>query len=179
MVKKQISVGASMILALMCLPAAVHAQKLVFVARHAERADNGAPNMPAQVDPPLSAAGEARAAMLAAMLGDAGIRAIYVTEFRRTQDTARPLAAKLDLSARTVASGSTGELVSRLRGEHANDIVLVVGHSNTVPDVIKALGGPDVAIADDEFDNLFIVVPATGTLTRIKMFCGQARMAPR
>ena len=107
--------------------------------------------------------------MLAAMLGDSRIRAIYVTEYRRTQDTARPLAARLGLPARTVASGNTGELVGRLRGEHANDIVLVVGHSNTVPAIIKALGGPDVTVADDEFDNLFIVVPATGTLTRIRM----------
>ena len=113
--------------------------------------------------------GKARAAMLAAMLGDSRIRAIYVTEYRRTQDTARPLAARLGLPARTVASGNTGELVGRLRGEHANDIVLVVGHSNTVPAIIKALGGPDVTVADDEFDNLFIVVPATGTLTRIRM----------
>jgi broad specificity phosphatase PhoE len=168
MTEKRISVGTLMMLALSCLPAAVHAQKLVFVTRHAERADSGAPNMQAQVDPPLSATGETRAAMLAAMLGDAGIRAIYVTEFRRTQDTARPLAERLGLPARTVASGSTGELVGRLRGEHASDIVLVVGHSNTVPAIIKALGGPDVTIADNEYDNLFIVVPGTGALTRIR-----------
>ena len=168
MTSRWMSIGVFLILALLCLPPAVRAQKLVFVARHAERADSGAPGMPAQADPPLSAAGEARAAMLAAMLGDAGIRAIYVTEFRRTQDTARPLAERLGLSARKLPSGDTGELIGRLRAEHANDIVLVVGHSNTVAAIIQALGGPEVTIADNEFDNLFIVVPGTGTLTRIR-----------
>jgi broad specificity phosphatase PhoE len=168
MTKKCLSAGVLVLLAYACLPAALRAQRLVFVVRHAERADSGAPKMASRADPPLSAAGEARAAMLAAMLGDAGIRAIYVTEFRRTQDTARPLAARLGLSARMIPSGDTTGLIARLRREHANDIVLVVGHSNTVPDIIRGLGGLQPTIADDEYDNLFIVVPADGTVTRIK-----------
>ena len=48
------------------------------------------------------------------------------------------------------------------------DVVLVVGHSNTLPAILKALAGVDVAIADNEYDNLFVVVPATGTMTRIR-----------
>lgn len=168
MTKRGMSVAVFMSLALSCLPPAVRAQRLVFVTRHAERADSGAAKMASQADPPLSAAGEERASTLAAMLGDAGIRAIYVTEFRRTQDTARPLAARLGLSVQQLPSRDTGQLVSSLRAEHANDIVLVVGHSNTVPAIVRSLGGPEVTIADDEFDNLFIVVPGIGTLTRIR-----------
>jgi broad specificity phosphatase PhoE len=149
-------------------PVAIYGQKLVFVVRHAERADGAAPQMQGQADPPLSDAGEARAVKLARMLGDAGIEAIYVTEFRRTQDTAKPLARRLGLAAQRVSSRDSGALIAKLRSEHANDIVLVVGHSNTVPAIIKALGGPEVTIAEEEYDNLFIVVPGTGAMTRIR-----------
>src|SRR5262249_39239458 len=62
------------------MPAVAFAQKLVFVVRHAERADAG---MQAQTDPPLSAAGEARAQRLAAMLADTGVKDIFATEFKR------------------------------------------------------------------------------------------------
>jgi len=168
MMRKCMLAGTVMAVILSGFPAAAHAQKLVFVVRHAERADSGATQMQAQADPPLSPAGEARAAKLAGMLADAGIEAIYATEFRRTRDTAKPLSVKLGLTIQQVTSRDTSGLIHRLRAEHRNDIVLVVGHSNTVPAIIKALGGPAITIADDEYDNLFIVVPDTGTVTRIR-----------
>ena len=151
------------------LPAAAQPQ-LVYLVRHAERADQtpAGANMQAQTDPLLSAAGEARAARLAAMLKDAGITAIFATEYHRTQDTARPLAAALGIEVGENPARDTDGLVARLRAAHAGDVVLLVGHSNTVPAIIKALGGPDVAIAETEYDNLFIFVPATGTLSRIR-----------
>jgi len=156
------------VLASLIQPVAAQAQKLVFIVRHAERADGGAAQMQTQADPRLSAEGEARAAKLAAMLADAGINAIYATEFRRTQDTAKPLATKLGLQLRTVPSRDTGALVADVRSRHAKDVILVVGHSNTVPDIIKSLCGASVTIAEREYDNLFIVVPATGAMTRIR-----------
>jgi broad specificity phosphatase PhoE len=168
MIRKCMFVGVMATLVAICLPVAARAQRLVFVVRHAERADVGASQMQSQADPPLSAAGEARAARLAWMLGNSGTKAIYVTEFRRTQDTALPLATKLGVKPQQVPSRDTDALIKTLRNEHAEDIVLVVGHSNTVPAVIKAFGGPEVTIADNEYDNLFILVPATGTLTRIR-----------
>ncbi len=159
------STAAATVLAL-CLPIAVYGQKLVFVVRHAERADGGMMQM--ETDPGLSSAGQTRAAKLAAMLADSGVKAIYTTEFRRTQDTARPLASKLGLTIRKLSSKDTGALIADMRKEHPGDIVLVVGHSNTVPEIIKALCGAKVTIAENEYDNLFIVVPATGTMTRIR-----------
>ncbi len=149
------------------LPAVASAQKLVFVVRHAERADASSGQMQMQADPPLSPAGEERAAKLAAMLKDARVQAIFVTEYRRTQDTAKPLAAKLGQEPRKYAASDTNGLVRELRGRHADDIVLVVGHSNTLPALIKMLGGGDVSIADNEYDSLFIIVPGAGTMTRI------------
>lgn len=153
-------------------PAVAGAQQLVLLVRHAERADGGAGSANAMtakpVDPPLSAAGEARAARLATMLRDAGITAIYSTEYKRTQQTVTPLAAKLGLKVTTVPATDTAGLTTRLKSEHANGIVLVVGHSNTLPNVIKALGGAAPTIADDEYDSLFVFVPATKTLSRIR-----------
>ncbi len=159
-------VRIAMVLFTLCLPPAMYAQKLVYVVRHAERADGGM--MQPQADPPLSARGEARAAKLAAMLGEAGISAVYATEFRRTKDTARPLAEKLHLTVKQYPSEDANALIKMMRAVPAGDIVLVVGHSNTVPAIIKALGCPEIKIADDDYDNLFVVVPATGTTSRLR-----------
>ena len=161
------------VLAMACAPpAAADAQQTVIIVRHAERADGGAgaaaSAMTAPADPLLSAAGEARAARLASMLADAKIAAIYATEFRRTQDTGKPLAARLGLTVQAVSSKDVGALVDRLKSRHAKDTVLVIGHSNTIPDVIKALGGPAITMRDDEYDALYVLIPATGALTLIR-----------
>ena len=146
------------------MPAAAFAQKLVFVVRHAERADTGTQR---QTDPPLSVAGEARAQKLAAMLADAGVKDIFATELKRTQDTSKPLVIKTGVAVEQVAATDTALLIAKIKS-HPNDVVLVVGHSNTLPAILRALAGVDVAIADNEYDNLFVVVPATGTMTRIR-----------
>jgi broad specificity phosphatase PhoE len=149
-------------------PAVASAQKLVILVRHAERADGGSTSMQAQADPLLSAEGEARAQRLAAMLADARITAIYATEYKRTQDTAKPLAQKLGIDVRANKGQDTAGLVAMLKDKHKDDIVLVVGHSNTVPAVIKALGGPAVTMADSEYDAIYVLVPSTGVMTKIK-----------
>jgi broad specificity phosphatase PhoE len=160
------------LLALCCLlaaPVPAAAQRLVLLVRHAERADGGAPaaTMTAPADPDLSAEGRARADRLAAMLAEAGITRIYVTEFRRTVQTAEPLASRLGLTPERVAAADAKGLAARLR-THADEVVLIVGHSNTVPAIIAALGGPAVTIAEREYRNLFVYVPATRVLTTLK-----------
>jgi phosphohistidine phosphatase SixA len=132
---------------------------LILLVRHAERTP-----APATDDAPLTDAGKARAQKLATMLGEAGIKTIFVTRFRRTIDTAQPLADALHLTP--IVESDTVQLVAKLR-QHLDEIVLVVGHSDTVPDVIKAFGGPNVTIDDDEFDGLYVLAPATGALTRL------------
>ncbi len=146
--------GATLALA---LPATALAQGTIFVVRHAERADtnSGAPAVMA-ADPALSDAGHARAASLASMLKDARITAIVVTEYRRTQQTAAPLAKALGVTPTVVAAKDVSKLMATLKSADGN--ALVVGHSNTVPDVITALGvTTPVSVSDTEFDNLFIV----------------------
>jgi phosphohistidine phosphatase SixA len=134
------------------------AQGTVFLVRHAEREDATQGSAPAmKADPSLSAAGRARAASLADMLEDAAITAIFVTEFKRTQETAAPLAKALGIVPVTVGSEDAATLVARLSKITGN--VLVVGHSNTVPDLIKALGVTSaVTIGDNDYDNLFVVM---------------------
>jgi broad specificity phosphatase PhoE len=145
-------------LALLLLSTATAAaQHSVFVVRHAERADGGATGMTAS-DPDLSDAGKARAQSLVAALKDAGITAIFVTEFKRTQQTAAPLAAALGLQPTVVPSRDMAALIEKLKGTAGN--VLVIGHSNTVPEVIKQLGVADaVKLADTDYDFLFVVTP--------------------
>lgn len=144
------------------------AQPAVFLVRHAERADTAPGATPAMgADPDLSEAGKARAESLATMLKDAKITAIFATEFKRTQQTAAPLAKALGLTVTTVPSKNTVDLVKQLKAAKGN--VLVVGHSNSVPDVIKGLGvSTPVTIGDDDFDNFFIVNrTATPSLVRL------------
>lgn len=131
------------------------AQHSVFVVRHAERADGGAAGMSTS-DPDLSDAGKARAQSLAAALKDAGITAIYVTEFKRTQQTAAPLANASGVAVTVVPAKDMAGLIEKLKATAGN--ALVVGHSNTVPEVIRQLGVADpLKLADTDYDFLFVV----------------------
>ena len=124
--------------------------------------------MTAPADPLLSAAGEARAQKLATMLADSGIKAIFATEFQRTQDTGKPLAAKLGLTVQSIPARTPPALVAKLKTDHAKDVVLVIGHSNTMPAAIKAFGGPAITMRDDEYDAMYVFNPATGAVTLIR-----------
>ena len=145
------------------------AQPTIFLVRHAERADGGMSGATTMAtDPDLSDTGRARAESLARMLKDAGIVAIYVTEFKRTQQTAAPLAKALGIEMITVPANAPTTLLEALNTARGN--VVVVGHSNTVPDLLRGLGvTPAVKIDDKEHDNLFIVtMGAKPTMVRLR-----------
>lgn len=130
---------------------AVAAQSTIFLVRHAEKAAGGGDN------PDLSEAGHARAESLASTLKDAGISAIYVTELKRTQQTAAPLAKVLNIIPTIVPAKESGALIAKLRASDSH--ALVVGHSNTIPELVKGLGATTpVQIADDDYSNLFVLV---------------------
>jgi 2,3-bisphosphoglycerate-dependent phosphoglycerate mutase len=123
------------------------AQSTIFIVRHAEKAD-------ATKDPELSEDGRARAEALAKMLRDANITAIYATEFKRTQETAAPLAKTLGISATVLPAKDSAMLIAKLRASHGN--ALVVGHGDTIPTLIKALGiSESINIGENDYDNLF------------------------
>jgi broad specificity phosphatase PhoE len=135
------------------LTAASAAEPLIFIARHAEKSDAAAGD---PRDPELSPAGHARAESLAHALRDAGITAIFATEFKRTQQTAEPLARAAHVEVAVVAAKESAALIARLREQKSN--VLVIGHSNTIGQLLKALGiDAPPAIGDADYDNLFVV----------------------
>jgi broad specificity phosphatase PhoE len=131
------------------------ARGTIFLVRHAERADTAAGTTTA--DPSLSEAGRERAVSLATLLKDAGITSIFVTELKRTRETAAPLAHALGIVPTVIAQNDLNALVPKLKSMVGN--ALVVGHSNTVPAIMEALGLTRPVIGDADFDNLFIVTP--------------------
>jgi broad specificity phosphatase PhoE len=130
-----------------------YAQRAVFLVRHADRLD-------ASEDTPLSKGGEARAQLLARLLKDAGVTAIYTSQFQRTIKTAEPLATSLQIKPISIPTGDNAGLFKRIRTENRADVVLIVGHDNSVPALLKLFGHPvDITIAPTEYDNLFVLVP--------------------
>ncbi len=141
---------------------AVPARAAVYIARHAEKV---ATKM--SEDPPLTEKGEKRAVDLARVLSHVPLKAVYVTEFRRTRLTAGPAAKAHGLKPVQVKLDETEALARTLRAEHLADDVLVVAHSDTIPALLKSLGapgGPEEELASQEYDDLFIVdLSSSGT----------------
>ena len=114
---------------------------------------------PTSSDPELNAAGAARAEALAHVVHAARVTSVFTSTLRRTKLTAAPLAARLGL--RPAVAPPAAELAGQVLAGELGAVVLVVGHSNTVPEMIAALGVPaPPTIGEREFDNLFVVTVA-------------------
>jgi broad specificity phosphatase PhoE len=143
----------------------------IIVVRHAEKIID--PNNP---DVDLSEAGYVRAQEIARDFGDAGINAIYATQYKRTQETVKPLSEKTGVPISVVNSKATTDLLAQIRAQHSGQTIFIAGHNNTVPEIVAALGGPKYpTIPETEYDNLFIVtVYRTGKAKVVKMKYGAA-----
>src|ERR1041385_3820598 len=136
----------------------------VVLVRHAEK------EVGAISDAPLSPEGEQRADRLANMFGDTQkfgrLQKIYVTNTRRTQQTALRLSQRLGITSEVVdAKIESAELAKRVLDENRGGRVLIVGHSNTVSELVKALSGADAVppIGEEEYDTMYVVtVPSMG-----------------
>ena len=144
------------VLALALVAAApAFAQRAIVIVRHAEKANLTDP------DPELSLFGEDRAIALTRFLRGTKIDAIYTSELRRTIDTAAPLARHRAIKPEVVKADDVKVLVSKLRALPKDAVAVVVGHSNTIPKILKELGvKDDVSIREDEYGRVFIVVPS-------------------
>lgn len=144
----------------------------LILVRHAEKAIVP----PENKDPDLSLAGEARARELARMFGDAGVTSIFATQYKRTQQSVKPLADKLGLTVNKVEAKETAKLVKEIRARSAGEVIFIAGHNNTVPEIIAAMGGPKLPIIPEtEYDNLYILtVQSDGSTKLLKMKYGSA-----
>ncbi len=179
----------------------------VLLVRHAEKAETPPEN------PPLKSEGHSRAEELIGVADDTGVGAIYATEFCRTTQTAQPLALSLNLPVNIQRNTIPGdqlarcnpsitatlnlldadidtvpEIVDHLFSNHRGKVILIVGHSNTVPQIVEELGAPSLcpdyfplssgscSIPDEEFDNLFVLtIPRFfGTVKIVKAKYGAA-----
>lgn len=155
------------------------ATTVVLLVRHAEKAP-----APAN-DPVLDSIGTRRAEMLLDVVRDAKVTSVYTTPYARTRLTAQPVTASLGLVPNVVeVKGGTPAHVravaDRVMAEQRGRTSLVVGHSNTIPLIVRALGGvaPD-QLEDHEYDNLFIVtISASGEVTTVRARYGPANPAP-
>ena len=137
-----------------CQPRMEQEETLVFLVRHAERADDG--GMASEEDPHLSAEGRGRAEVLARLLKDAGLTHIHSSDYLRTRETAAPLAAATGLPVSIYDTRDLDAFAAALLatpGRH-----LVVGHSGSTPRLVAALGGdPHGAIEKMEYDRLYLL----------------------
>lgn len=123
----------------------------VIVVRHAEKLDDGD-------DPELSPDGRERAERLARMLHDLPIQAAFHTQYRRTAATIAPLCTAKNIQTHTIAAAATRDLAQQIRRDHRGRTVVVVGHSNTVPAILKELGVREpVTMTEKDYDHLFVV----------------------
>jgi len=154
-------------------PVQVEGSTLVYLVRHAEKDMSD----PKAVDPAISTAGQERAKALAARLGGTGIKAIFTTQFRRTIETADPLAAAIGVTPEIVRAGWTTDADSAKAAvfRHKGEKVLFVGHSKTIPGIIEALGGPKLAdICESQYSNLFIMyLPPSGKARLVRQNYGR------
>jgi broad specificity phosphatase PhoE len=141
----------------------------IVLVRHAEKA------MVTIDDPPLAAEGARRADRLAQMFGDvrgAGrLDAIYVSDTKRAEQTAAPLASRLGLRPAVYPAANVEGTAKTLLRDHRGGRALIVGHSNTVPALVNKLSGMSVPeIAEDEYDNIYVVtVPSFGRASVLRL----------
>ena len=166
--------GVMFFLGLMTVP--IEAQKTIIIVRHAEKVDDSH-------NPQLSPKGKMRAQALARHLQDVGVSAVYSTGYIRTIDTVSPLANSLGLNVSlepihdinafsdNAITRYHEALVTQLQRMHQDDVVLIVGHSNSLPGLLQTLGHPEsIAIASEEYDNLFVVIPRLGESPSVLRF---------
>jgi broad specificity phosphatase PhoE len=155
-------------------PVPVEGSTTVYLVRHAEKALVNS----SDPDPDISGLGRARAKALATRLGASGVTAIFTTQFRRTQQTAAPLAEQIGVTPEILHVGSIGDTDSSAAAimRHRGGKILVVQHSNTIAPLIEALGGPHLPnLCDSQYSNLYILyIPPAGRAELIRQHFGNS-----
>ncbi|MFZ6731854.1 histidine phosphatase family protein [Undibacterium sp. Ji42W] len=145
--------------------------ELIILVRHAEKAvENPA-------DPSLSAAGQARVQALALALQYAGVSSIFTTQFKRTGETAQPLAQAMNITPQVLSAKRGAEHIKEVADavRASSGTVLVVGHGNTVPAIATALGAPAMKeFCESSFSHMLVLRPAGPNMHVVQSRYGEA-----
>lgn len=146
------------------------APTIIYVVRHAEKAIDD----PDPRDPGLSPLGLARREALGRTLADVPLRAVYATEYRRTRETVQPLAEGRGMAVTVAPARDAAGLAKTILESHRGETVLVAGHSNTVPAILRALGAAEAPdLAESDYDDLFIAtVSSDGRAALLRLHYG-------
>ena len=152
--------GACVFLFTLLAPCAAIAEpSMIYLVRHGEKAAEGK-------DPDLTPEGRQRAQNIATILGKTGIAHVFSTPTNRTRQTAQPLAQARGLTVQLYETRTLLAQVKTLSGP-----VLVVGHSNTLPELVRLFGGqPGPDIADNEYDRLYQLIPGPNATVTTVLF---------
>ncbi|MEO8002717.1 MAG: phosphoglycerate mutase family protein [Arenimonas sp.] len=156
--KVKFSTACILFLSMLASPILMAADTMIIVVRHAEKATDD------PKDPSLSEQGNARANALAEVLKDSDLKAVYSTQYKRTRLTGTPSATKSGLEVEALEVNKQNDktyvtdLIKKIQKDHKGETVLIVGHSNTVPEIVKYTTGKDIApIGEDEFSRIYII----------------------
>ena len=150
----------SLVLSMLAPCAALADPGVIYLVRHGEKEAGGK-------DPALTADGQARARNIATILQKAGIKSIFSTPYMRTKQTAQPLATSRALEVQAYDPALPAALVQKVKTLTGS--VMVAGHSNTLPELVRLFGGaPGPDIGDNEYDRLYqLIVGADGVVTTV------------
>ncbi len=142
---------------------------IIYLTRHAEKQTGS--------DPALTAEGQLRAQNIADLLKRADISSIYSTDYNRTQQTATPLSTAISVPITSYDPNQLASFANQLNNLSGN--TLVVGHSNTTPELVGLLGGQATAIPESEFDRLYqVIIGDNGQVTTVLLTSLPAQATP-
>jgi phosphohistidine phosphatase SixA len=142
-------------------PMPAHAQEPVYIIRHGEKEVS-------EPDPRLTAAGRERAAKWSDMVRLAEIDVVITSNAKRTRETGEIIAEQLTVPQKQLPANDVAGVIDLIQFDHEDDTVLVVGHAETIPSILSALGVTDpVEVNQDDFANMFIVTAGAEGVPRL------------
>lgn len=140
--------------------------KTIYLVRHFEKEQLGM-SAPNKKDPQLTEVGQKRALSLASYLKDKNITQVFSTKYQRTMQTAKPTAALFNVDVTQYNPSELSAFAERLLGTSSAQAgnILIVGHSNTTPELLQLLGGPLLTLSESDYGDLFVLNLAHDTQT--------------